>query len=174
MGNKTYDKKKCMRGISPFHEFLIVLWDPFSGRVLILCHQDSPLSCYVFVFSPAWCPLRRSSVYVWSWSCYFFWWPRADWLWEPQWGLLLLETQKPLACISLMFPHFLWTFWPCIIDILGHAISINGTTDIFLWQLEINFKSNNSHGESNVTRSLGIRVSGGCCINTQQINNNGG
>lgn len=100
-------------------------------------------------------------------------WARADWLREPQWRILLLETLKSMVCISLMFSYFLWALWPCTIDILCHIISINGTTDIFLLQLEINFKSRNPHGQPSVTGSLGMRVSGGRCINTQQINNNG-
>lgn len=146
---------------------------PFQG---LWCFSPSRtlLPCYAFLLSPDWRPLRKSSVSLWSRSCDFPWWARADRLRESQWRMLLLETLKSPAYISLMFSYFLWALRPCIIDILCHAISINGTTDIFLWQLEINFKSNSPHGWPSVTQSLGMKVSGGCCINTQQkINNDG-
>lgn len=156
-----------------FTDFLLHYGILFPGHVIFLSHQDSPLPCYVFILSSDWHPLRKGSACLWSHSCYFPRWARALWLREPQWRILLLETLKSLAYISLMFSYFLWAFWPRIIDILCHAISINGTTDIFLWQFEINFKSNSPHGQPSVTGSLGMGVSGGCCINTQQINNNG-
>lgn len=154
---KTKKPNKTNLTFKEFHNFInssLCYEVPFSGPVMFLSLQESPLSCYAFVLSADWHPLRKSSVYLWSWSCYFPWWARADWLREPQWRILLLETEIP-GLDLIMFSYFLWAFWPCIIDILCHAILINGTTDIFLWQLEINSKSNSPHGQPRVTGSLG-------------------
>lgn len=91
-GKKSMTIQNTCKKLYNLKNFSLCFEIPFSGSVLLFCHQDSPLPhsatiCHL---------LRKSSVCLWSCSWYFLWWPSADWLIELQWSILLLETLKSL------------------------------------------------------------------------------
>lgn len=98
----------------------------------------------------------------------------AKWFAETQWRILLLEILKSLAYISLMFPCFLWDFGHASLTFYVMSFQLIEQLAFFFWQRGINFKSPSPRGQSSVTGSRGMKLSGVCCINTQQTDNNGG